>query len=147
MEDRRLAAAHDLRNGMTQADVARTYHVHPSNASRWARTLRTEGVDGLRLKKARGAAPKLTPKQKERLARILDEGPAAHGWTTQVWTSRRVAEVVRREFGTRYHRNHVPRLLYALGFRPRKPQREAHEKDPARKAEWIATTWVRLKKT
>jgi transposase len=42
-------------------------------------------------------------------------------------TCERVAEVIRREFGVRYHPAHVSRLLAKLGLSLRKPQRLADQ--------------------
>ena len=145
--ERRLQAAKDLESGVSEAEVARRYGVSAVSAWRWHQTLKTEGLEGLRLKKAKGASPRLSAAQKKRLAKIIDEGPTKHGWATDLWTSRRVVEVVRKEFGIKYHRNHVPRLLHALGYRPRKPEREASQKDPVKKDKWLRTTWTALKKT
>lgn len=146
MEERRLQAARDLEAGMSRADVARKYGVSYVSAWRWAKTLEAEGRDALRRRVAKGAEPKLSDEQKERLVAILVEGPTAHGWATDIWTAPRVREVVRKEFGVTYHVHHVPRLLHGLGFRPRKPRREAAEKDAAKKDEWLRTTWVRIQK-
>lgn len=146
MEQRRLAAAGDLRRGMKQADVARKYGVSEASVSRWAEALREGGPDALRMRKARGAEPKLDGIQRERLVEILKAGPRAAGWSTDLWTGRRVAEVVRREFGMRYNRRYVPVLLRSLGFTWRKPRRRAREKDEDAKGTWLRTTWRRLRK-
>ena len=65
MEQRRQMAAEDLLTCMKQADVARKYGVNRSNVSRWAKTLREEGNEGLRLRKAKGCKSKLTSNQKK----------------------------------------------------------------------------------
>lgn len=147
MAERRLQAARDLKEGMTEADVARKYGVSPVSAWRWHQTLQREGIEGLRLKKAKGAEPRLDATQKKRLAKILEEGPTRHGWATELWSGKRVAEVIRKEFRVHYHRKHIPRLLRQLGFRPRKPERQATQKDEAKKHAWLRVTWERLKKT
>ncbi len=121
MERRRLAAARDLQRGRgkrgTQAAVARRYGVHSATAMRWARTLDKHGINGLRSTKAKGAPPRLTKPQRERLRRTLLEGAIAHGYATDVWTGKRVADLLRRRFGVTYSWKYVPELLKdQLGF-------------------------------
>ena len=42
-----------------------------------------------------------------------------------------VADIARREFGVRYHADHIGRALRTLGGSPRKPERLAREADEA----------------
>src|SRR2546429_3989311 len=52
-----------------------------------------------------------------------------HGHRTNLWTTARIAELIRREFGVQYHRDHVGRLMHALNWSPQKPERRALERD------------------
>ena len=146
MEERRLSAGADLLAGMKQADVVRKYGVSRATVSTWDKIVHTEGIEGLRMRKAPGKPPKLTEQEKEKLREILIESPLAYGWETDIWTSRRVEEVIQKEFGVEYHVHHIPKLLHKLGFRPVKPKRQASEKDEEKKEEWQKTTWVEVKK-
>jgi Winged helix-turn helix len=56
-------------------------------------------------------------------------GPTAHGYATQLWTLARVAEVIERITGVRYHPGHVWRLLRELGWSVQRPARRAAERD------------------
>ncbi len=73
-------------------------------------------------------------------------GPLSAGFHTDLWTCRRVAEVVRREFGIAYHPAHLGRILHDLGFSPQKPQRRARERDEAAIQRWRERDWLRIKK-
>src|SRR2546427_9115545 len=68
---------------------------------------------------------KLGPRQRRRLVKLLLKGPQAHGYRTQLWTTARIAEVIRREFGVHYHRDHVGRLMHSLKWSPQKPETRA----------------------
>jgi transposase len=81
-----------------------------------------------------------------RLEEILLEGAQAAGYPSDLWTCRRVAEVVARRFGVEYHPGHVARLLHGLGWSPQKPQRRAIERDDQRVQAWIKQDWPRVKK-
>ena len=43
---------------------------------------------------------------------LVERGPEAYGFRGQIWTCKRVAEVIRRAFGVSYHPAHVSRLLH-----------------------------------
>ena len=47
----------------------------------------------------------------------------AYGFRGDVWTASRVAEVIHRTFGVRYHRDHVGRLLREAGWSRQQPNR------------------------
>jgi transposase len=64
-----------------------------------------------------------------------------------LWTCPRVAQVIRREFGVRYHVDHIGRLLRSLGFTPQKPERRARERDESAIQRWVKQDWPRIKKT
>jgi transposase len=74
---------------------------------------------------------KLTGVQKSQLVKILLRGPLACGYPTDLWTCRRVAEVVQKRFGVSYHPDHLGRILHDLGFTPQKPEQQARERDEA----------------
>ena len=117
METRRLAAARELLNGVTQSTVARRYGVSRTTASRWQRSIVTRGVDGLRKRRATGRPSRLTADQVDSIRRMYMEGAAAHGFSRDRWTTGRLAEAIERKFGIRYDRDHVGRLMYKFGLR------------------------------
>lgn len=144
---RRLMAIELLGKGMTQADVALVSGVSLSTIKRWKNAFESGGEAALAPKPRAGPRPKLSLKQRERLRRLLLAGPRAAGFTTDLWTCGRVAEIVRREFQVEYHPDHVGRILHALGFSPQKPQRRASERDEEAIARWRAHDWPRIKKS
>ena len=72
--------------------------------------------------------------------------PGAHGYATELWTLARVAEVIERITGVRYHPGHVWRLLRELGWSVQRPARRAAERDEEAIARWIKQDWPRVKK-
>ncbi len=97
-------------------------------------------------KRVPGRPSKLDPKRRAQLERLLLRGSEAAGFSTPLWTCPRVAAVVRREFGVRYHVDHVGRVLRALGWSPQKPERRARERDEAAIQRWVKVEWPRIKK-
>jgi hypothetical protein len=57
-----------------------------------------------------------------------------------------VGEVIRREFGVRYHPAHVRRLLKKLRLSLQKPQRLADQRDEGAIERWKEQRWPGLKK-
>ena len=81
------------------------------------------------------------------MLQLLLKGAPAHGYRTQLWTTARIAEVIAREFGVHYHRDHVGRLMHSLNWSPQKPERRAVERDERAIEHWKRKDWPRVKKT
>jgi transposase len=77
----------------------------------------------------------------------LLRGAPAWGFETDLWTTRRIARVIHREFGVTLHRAHVGRVLTALNWSCQKPERRALERDEGAIARWKRYRWTRVKKT
>ena len=69
----------------------------------------------------RGRPPKLDARRRARLERVLLRGAEAAGFSTPLRTCPRFANIVRREFGVRYHVDHIGRVLRTL-LRGQDPQ-------------------------
>jgi transposase len=61
-----------------------------------------------------------------------------------VWPHRRIAAVIRREVGVRYHPASLTRLLRQLGWSPQQPQARATQRDEAVIRAWFTTEWPAL---
>lgn len=146
LEARRLRAAELLRERKPLTEVARLVGASLSSVKRWKRALADGGKAALAAKPHPGPTPRLTLDQKQELVAILKRGPVAAGYKTDLWTCKRVAEVVRKQFGVKYHPDHLGRLLHDLGFSPQKPQQVAREQDAAAVERWRKRDWPRIKK-
>jgi len=113
---------------------------------RWFEAWRRGGAKALRVGASPGRPPKLRPAEQRRLLKLLLKGPLAHGYRTNLWTTARIAEVIRREFGVDYHRDHVGRLMRHLGWSHQKPERRAVERDEEAIERWKRKDWPRVKK-
>lgn len=133
-------------DGKSIAETARLVDASISSVKRWKRAVQQGGSDALTAKPHPGPAPKLTGPQKARLVQVLLRGPRASGYPTELWTCRRVAEVVQRRFGVKYHPDHLGRLLHTLGFSPQKPVQRARERDEDAILHWRTHDWPRIKK-
>ena len=146
LERRRLRAMGLLEEGYSQAEVARRVGCHPSSVMRWREATERGGAEALRSKPAPGRPPKLTRKHKQGLVQCLLEGPVEHGYRTDIWTTKRVAELIERNFGITYHRDHVGRLLHSLGWSHQKPKHRALQRDEEAIERWKRRDWPRIKR-
>ena len=143
---RRRAAAKLFTKGVPQAEVARRLKVSRQSVSRWYRTWTEEGKAALVDAGRAGRPPRLTADQEARVEEELLRGPMAHGYATQLWTLARVAAVIERVTGVRYHPGHGWRLLHELGWSVQRPARRAAERDQEAIARWVKEDWPRVKK-
>jgi transposase len=147
LEERRLAAAMLLHRGrMTQAAIARHLGVSRASVCRWAAIVRRQSRHGLRARPKAGRPPRLDARAWARLGRLLARGAVAAGFETERWTLRRIAALIRREFGVRYHPRYLERPLRAHGYTAQRPATRAKERDESAIAAWRRREWVAIKK-
>lgn len=144
LEKRRLDAISLFKNGMSQVGIAKKLRVNDRTVRLWVATFRKQGKEGLIAKPVPGRPTKLKASQSKELVRVLDKGALASGYATELWTCPRVARVIEKRFGVRYHVDHVWRLLRSLGFTPQKPERVARERDEVAIRRWVRQDWPRL---
>jgi transposase len=147
LERRRLRAMALLAEGHSLNEVARRLGCEASSVLRWRDAFGRWGRGALRPKPIPGRPPRLTRRQKAQLIRYLLQGPLTHGYRTDLWTTLRVAQLIRRQFGIHYHRDHVGRLLHSLNWTCQKPEKRATQRDEAAIAAWKQRAWPRIKKT
>jgi transposase len=117
-------------------DVARLVGASRSSVFRWKQQLERGGLDALRAKPHPGRRPRLTAKDKRQLEQVLLRGALEAGFPADLWTLARVAELIERELGVRYHPGHVWRILTDMGWSCRKPESWARERDEVAIARW-----------
>jgi len=147
LERRRRRALQLLENGLTVSAVALKVGSSHSSVILWRDRYKKEGPDSLKPKPAPGRSPKLNSRQKERLTRILLKGALAWGFSTDLWTQKRVAQVIEKEFGVEYHPNHLWRFLIHLGWSCQKPEKQARERNQANIDHWKRWIWPHIKKS
>ena len=110
LEVRRQQAAQRFAAGDSQATVARRLHVSRQSVSRWYGQWKTGGGAALRAAGRAGRKPRLSAEQRAQLEAALRRGARAHGFLTALWTLPRIAQVIARQTGVRYH----PHVILAV---------------------------------
>jgi transposase len=144
-EWRRLRAFYLFQHGWTEGEIAEALGASRVAVSQWLTSARNGGRPAL-LSRPRGTHAKLTEEQKRLIPDFLWHGPEAYGFRGEVWTCPRVVQVLAREFGVTYHRDHVSRILKELGWTPQIPITRAIQRDEAVIAHWRAEVWPELRR-
>src|SRR6266481_3061754 len=129
LEQRRMRAAVLFEQGVIPAEIARQVGVSHQIVSDWRAVWRRYGRDGLRGTGRAGRRPKLSQEQLGQVEAALANGPEANGYTTDLWTLNRVAEVIEHVSGVAYHPAHVWHVLREqLHWTWQRPARRAVER-------------------
>ena len=147
LEARRRKAIALLRSGETYQQVAWAVQSSISSVVRWNQAYRRSGKPGLRTKPIPGRPRRLTSSQTTALTKLLIAGAQQAGYATDLWTLRRVADLIEKRFGVHYGLTGARRLLLRqLAWTWQKPERRARERNEAAIARWKRVEWPDIKK-
>jgi transposase len=132
--------------GWAQRQIARALGASEGAVSQWLTAAERDGPEALRAHPSPGHPPRLSATQRRLIPEFLWHGPEAYGFRGQVWTCARVARVIEEEFGVRYHKDHVGRLLRELHWTPQVPITRAVQRDEGAIALWRDQVWPDLRR-
>src|SRR5688572_3012763 len=144
LERRRRLAVERVQEGHTQVQVAQILGVHDRTVRKWIANYRKQGEQGLAAKPHPGLPPKLSPSQQARVLSWLRKNPQSFGFSTELWTARRVGQVIERKFGVHYNSRYLNAWLTARGISSQKPQRRPRERDDQVIQRWVRQQWPRI---
>lgn len=144
LEQRRRLAVQRVQEGYTQAQVAQFLGVHERTVRRWIAHYRQQGESGLAAKPHPGRSPKLARHLQGLVLGWLRQNPQSFGFATELWTGRRVAQLIQRQFGVRYHPRYLNAWLSGWDFSPQKPQRQPRERNDQAIQHWVRHDWPRI---
>jgi transposase len=148
LQARRLRAAELFVAGVHQAEVARQLGVSAQAVSVWHARWQRGGPEALRSRGPSGPSPRLSDAQLATVEQALLEGAGANGFVGELWTLERIAVVIERRTGVRYHPAWVWALLHhRLGWSVQRPKRRAAERDQAAIDRWVKQRWPAIKQT
>ena len=146
-EARRRQAWELKQPGWRQKDIAQALGVSEGAVSQWFKRVTQDGEEALASHPPPGPTPKLSEEQRQQIPELLAQGAEAHGFGGDVWTSGRIRDVIARQCGVRYHRDHVRKLLRAMGLSYQQPIERATQRDEERIAAWVKGCWPGIKKS
>src|SRR5215472_1654117 len=133
--------------GWWQKDIAAALGVSRAAVCQWIKCARAGGgAQALRSRPHLGGPAKLTAEQRAQIPGLLARGAPAYGFGGDAWTATRLAEVIWRTFGVRYHPDHVSRLLRQAGWSAQRPIQRATQRDEAAIRRWQEERWPAIKK-
>ena len=73
------------------------------------------------------------------------QGPLACGYRTDLWTLKRVAEVIHKTFRVHYRIKAVCHLLHEMGWSCQKPEKRAYERNEKAIKHWKRYVWPHIR--
>jgi transposase len=147
LEKRRKDAVRMLKAGTREAEVARALGVSRQSVSRWHKDWERGGIRAMKAAGRAGRKPRISAADLKRIDIALRKGARANGFTTELWTLRRVARVIEEITGVGYHQGHVWRILRnSMGWSLQRPAKKAKERNEEAVKVWVSQTWPELKK-
>ena len=136
-----------LEAGCGVRETARRLGASPSSVSQWRQAYEKDGEQALTAHSPPGRPPQLNDKQTRRLEQLLLQGPGRHGYASELWTLKRIVEIIRKHFGVTYDPSGVWHILHRMGWSCQKPERRARERDEEAIAVWRKQRWPNIKKS
>jgi transposase len=143
-EGRRLRALELHEQGWSGQAIAAALGVTGGAISQWLTRARSGGRAALRSHPPPGPTPKLSEAQRAALPGVLAKGAEAYDFVGDVWTTKRIAAVIKRVYGVSYHPAHISRLMRQLGWTVQKPVLRATQRDEAKVTAWRDERWPAL---
>lgn len=146
LERRRRRALALLKKGMSTTEVAERLGASRVSVYRWDRDAAENGPCALDAKPVAGRPRKLLESHYARLWEILLAGALAYGFPNDLWTLKRIASVIRDEFGVEYNPNYVWQILRREHWSCQVPERKAIQHNDEAIEHWKRYKWPAIKK-
>lgn len=147
LEQQRFNAARMYDQGMEPKVIAAGLGFHEQTVRRWLRDYRRGGLEALKARLHPGPVPRLNEDQKQQLLELLSRAPgayAAEGLSGTLWTTARMALLIKSRFGVSYHPSHVGQMMHELDYSQQLPHKKPHRRDERRIEQWRSEHWLRI---
>ena len=132
--------------GLTVAEVAQAFGTDRSTIHRWLARFHQEGAGGLDRRAVSGRPRKLTELDAAGLKNIILLPASEYGFETDFWTTRRLLQIVRSEFGVVVSKQTMMRRLHEAGLTYQKPERQYFEMSEEEREEWRRTELPKIRR-
>jgi transposase len=120
--------------GRRHRSIAQDLGMTPRSVQRWLNAYRTHGLQGLQLRKAPGASPKLRADLAPMIRQWVIEGPQAQGLDRANWTYAELATYLYQTQGIEVRKSAMQVFCQRHGIRPYRPTYRFLRGDPAKQA-------------
>jgi transposase len=120
--------------GRPRQDIAADLGVHRKTVTRWVNAYCSDGLDGLRPKKAKGTPGHIPKGVADEVRKWVLEGPAKQGLDRANWTHAEIADHLKKVKGIRTSRSAVQRFCSGIGIRLYRPTYRHDRGDPVEQA-------------
>lgn len=127
------------------ADIARHLGLARQTISRWHSAWTKQGQEALKVQE-RGPKPRFDDEQWQHILDALSEGPRKQGFDTELWTLKRIADLIEKMTGVRYHLSCIHKELKRRNWSCQKPARRARERKDEDIARWMVESWPLIKR-
>ncbi len=129
LENRRRRAALLSRQGHGIRAIARRVHASPGSVHRWIHDWKQSGDVGLDAKPLPRRSGKLSSHQREGLKKLIQAKSMDPALAQERLTLQKLATLIDRELGVKYHPSHLWRILQDLGWKFEISQKRATRGD------------------
>ena len=148
-EQRRLRVLDLYHKGWPQKTIAEALGISRGYVSQLVKRLKDlpqeERAAALKIQKRSGRKPTFTSQQRRDITALVDRGASEFGLPANVWTLRRLRQVIHRELGFWVGKSWLSEMLRAQGYSCQKPERVAKERND-RAVAGFKGGWSNLKK-
>lgn len=146
LERRRLKAVKFFKQGKSNTEISRILSVSYEAVRLWKHSWKKKGIKGLKSKGKPGPKPQLTEEKKEKVKQVLLKGPQAFGYSTNIWTLKRITEVIKKVVKVKHHPGYVWYILQSMGWSCQRPRVQSKYRDERIIAKWKRVVWPAIKK-
>lgn len=134
------------KSGWKITEISESFGLHRGSVSRWFTKYKRNGLKALKLKKAKGAEPKLNKKHIKKILSCLKKPATHYGFETELWDCTRVNQLIKTECKIKLHVSNVWRMLKSWNLTPQKPERKAYEQNDAEVKKWLEIEWPKIQR-
>ncbi len=141
-----MRAANLFEKGAYDAEVARRCKVSQAAVHKWRKIWKKKGKEGLKSTGPPGVKSKLTEDKKEEVRKALLLGPKHAGYSTEIWTLERIANLIKNKVKIKYHPGNVWKVMKSMGWSCQKPETRARERNENKIKYWKRVKWPEIQK-
>jgi len=146
LERRRLKAVKFFKQGKNNREISRIIGVSYEAVRLWKISWKKKGIEGLKSKGKPGPKSQLTPTKKEKVRQALLKGPQSFGYSTNIWTLKRITEVIKKVSKVKFHPGYVWYILQSMGWSCQRPKVQSKYRNETIIAKWKKVVWPAIKK-